>query len=137
MCSVQSFENTLAKFITLAFDVEPEMTHDEVHNILAQICKKTLGSLLNEAGKRIAFPQDFESRLKPLLAERNWLAHRIWADINGEVDPKALIRRIIKVGNEARELTIPIWHPTACMSGAYEFLRRDPEAASRIKSILG
>lgn len=139
-CNAQLFEDTLAKFTALAFDVEPETAYEKALEVLAKLRSKPLGPLLTEVGRRTALPPDFELRLKTFKDERNWLIHKSYADVFPVIfrgaDPRGLIHRIVNVGCEAGDLTRLIWEPTAAMANAYEFLRQNPEATTKVREIL-
>src|SRR5438093_4229853 len=73
--SIQVFENTLAKFITLAFKLDPAMAQAEAVAILDKMTGKTLGGIITELKKCGSVNSAFEARLEKFREDRNWLIH--------------------------------------------------------------
>jgi hypothetical protein len=120
----QGFEDTLAKFITLVFKMEPRNAKEEAVAILEGTKKQTLGQLVKELRKQAEIPVAFEKRLGEFVDDRNWVIHHSYRTFIETVhDPAAclkLMQRIEEIDSEAYSLNKLFWDSVAMMSDEYE-----------------
>lgn len=145
LCNAQGLENTLAKFIILAFELNVDTSTEDAIAKLNKLDDKTLGRLITELRKRADLPEDISDRLRKFNEDRIWLAHKCYADVVEVVfnnkEPKLLLDRLIAVGVEGRQLHQMLYADTAELASTYHYLQQNPDfipiVQEKIKEVFG
>jgi hypothetical protein len=134
---LQHTEDVLVQAIVLKYEIrEPQSIKENAANdILATYRKMTLGRLAHVAKKEQLFPPDLLKRLDFLVAERNWLAHRMVNqnrdDMNVSSKRKILFRRLATLSEEAQRIANLIAEDLFCFCESKGIARHDIERRAR------
>ena len=106
---IQTFEDVLAHYLVLVFRIAPGAAAEQAYAALDQARGQTMGRLISDLRKRAALSADTAALLKEMLAERNWMVHRLQHENGNDVYDDAafvrLLQRIQDVGKRAVHLS--------------------------------
>ena len=106
----QALEESLIHVLLIGNKVERDSSIDMVEDLFNKYGKRTLGDLASQVESLSDVPDEIKERLRHFKNERNWLAHKSWADTlpyANSFPPTELnsyLTRINKIGDDALEL---------------------------------
>ena len=105
---IQYLEDAVCSFISCDEHEKVKGTPESAYAYLADVRKRTLGTIIRDAIKRGIVSPGLDDRLVKFAAERNWLVHRSRhensADIVDDAKRRALIERVRAIYTESGEL---------------------------------
>lgn len=100
----QTLEWLLSHYVALML----HKSREEGIQLLEKSLRKTLGRIVRTMQESVIIPDGFRDRLDQFVDNRNWLAHRLFAenchDIYDEAKFAALLARLERIQAEARSL---------------------------------
>lgn len=98
----QSLEQTLIHIIIIGFKAKEYTNSKFFENLFEDYNKLTFGRLVNNVKSIEDIPDQIKERLMKLVDERNWLAHKSWAEILPYANsdpPTKLYKFLIRLNN--------------------------------------
>ena len=102
----QALEGSLVDCILIGNKLQRDSPPEIVEAMYLKFQKMTLGSLTKEVSALTDIPEGMKERLRKLTIERNWLAHRSWADILPHANSQSteiLYKFLDRINNAADE----------------------------------
>jgi hypothetical protein len=106
---VQQFEEVLAVYLAISFELEPGVGEQQAEAVLSGFEKKTLGRLIADLRRHEDISPGLSDDLQHFLQERNWLVHRSrrenHTDLYDGQKAAELVNRVEEIGDEGLRLT--------------------------------
>lgn len=108
LCCLQLIEDSLSHYLVLKLFGKKINKEEADKKLKNNREKKTLGNAVDVIKKKKLFPEIIQNKLSVLLDERNWLVHRIFHEINDDLDEEPqvikLYERIKSIQSKSHEL---------------------------------